>query len=235
MAARALTPSRALHRPRHVDLRAVLGLFILLVATVGAVVAWSGATNSRAVLSATRDLPAGATLTSADLSVVRLHADAAVDAVALSASGEDQLIGRSLAGPAYAHQVLVRAQISPSPALAPGQVAFSIPVSADSAVGGRLQAGETVRVYVTTAKGTPAAKTAVVVEQATVLDVGYDPQLSAVGTTGSAQDSTGSVTPSAVRSLTLRVTPQQAQALAFARWNGALDVALLPPAASATS
>jgi Flp pilus assembly protein CpaB len=38
-----------------------------------------------------------------------------------------------------------------------------------------------------------------------------------------------------VRSLTLRITPQQAQALAFARWNGALDVALLPPAASATS
>ena len=235
MAARALTPSRALHRPRHVDLRAVLGLFILLVATVGAVVAWSGATNSRAVLSSTRDLPAGTTLTSADLSVVRLHADAAVDAVALPAGSEDQLIGRTLAGPAYANQVLVRAQISSSPALAPGQVALSIPVSADSAVGGRLQAGDNVRVFVTTAKGTPAAKTTVVVEQATVLDVGYDPQVSTVGAAGSASDGAGSTPPSAVRSLTLRVTLQQAQALAFARWNGALDVALLPPASSATS
>jgi Flp pilus assembly protein CpaB len=235
MAARTLTPSRALHRPHHIDLRAVLGLFILLVATVGAVAAWSGATSSRAVLSVTRDLPAGATLTSADLSVVRLHADAAVDAVALPASTEDQLIGRALAGPAYAHQVLVRAQISSSQALPPGQVAFSIPVSADSAVGGRLQAGDALRVYVTTAKGTPAAKTAVVVEQATVLNVGYDPQLSTVGAAGSASDSAGSAPPSAVRSLTLRVTPQQAQALAFARWNGSLDVALLPPNPSAPS
>lgn len=232
--ARTLTPSRALHRPRHIDLRALLGLFVLLVATVGAVVAWSGATNSLAVLSATRDLPAGGTLTSADLSVVRLRADAAVSAVTLPASSEDQLIGRALASPVYAHQVLVRAQISSGPVLAPGQVAFSIPVSADSAVGGRLQAGENVRVYVTMAKGTTAAKTTVVVERATVLNVGYDPRLSTVGAGGSASDSTSSASPSAVRSLTLRVTPQQAQALAFARWNGALDVALLPPASSAT-
>jgi Flp pilus assembly protein CpaB len=235
MATGTLTPSRALHRPRHLDLRAVLGLFILLVATLGAVVAWSGASSSRAVLSAARDLPAGATLTSADLSVVRLHADATVDAVALPASSEDQVIGKALAGPVYAHQVLVRAQLSSGPALAPGQVAFSIPVSADSAVGGRLQAGEIVRVYATMAKGTPSAKTAVVVEQATVLDVGYDPQLNTVNAAGSSSDSASSAPPSSVRSLTLRVTPQQAQALAFARWNGSLDVALLPPTPSAST
>lgn len=234
MATATLTPDRALRRPRRVDMRAALGLFILLVATIGATIAWSGATDSRAVLVATRDLPAGATLSPADLAVVRLRADATVDAAALPASSEDQLVGKALAGPAYAHQVLVRAQLSARPALGPGQVAFSVPVTADSAVGGRLQTGDAVRVYVTTAKGTPAAKTSVVVEQATVLEVGYDPQLAAVGASSSDQNATSPDVQSGVRWLTLRVTPQQAQALALARWNGALDVALLPPVTMAT-
>ncbi len=229
MATLTLTPSRVLHRPRRLDLRVVVGIFILLVATVGAVVAWNGATDSRPVLIATRDLASGATLTAADLAVTYLRADQTVYGVALPAGAEDQLIGKALAGPVYAHQILVRAQLSSRPSLGAGQVAFSIPVTADSAAGGRLQPGDSVRIYATTAKDTPSARTSVVVDRATVLNVGYDPQLGTAGPTESTQDSSGSAAPAAVRSLTLVVTEQEAQQLAFARWNGELDVALLPP------
>src|SRR5712692_1155189 len=71
MATAVLTPTRALRQARRLDLRAVFGLFLLLVATGGSIAFWSASSDTRAVLVATRDLPAGATLKLMDLAIAR--------------------------------------------------------------------------------------------------------------------------------------------------------------------
>jgi len=230
MATTTFTPTRALRRPRHIDLRAVLGIFILLLATVGAIVAWSGGSDSRAVLVVTHDLPPGTTLSASDLGIVHLRADASVSADMFPATDEDQLIGKAVAEPVHGHQVLLRVQLSPRPPLAPGQVAMSFPVTAESAVGGRLHPGDRIRIYATTAKGTPTSKTVVLVEQTTVLDVGYDQRTTIASSAGATDGSVRPGAPGTLRSLTVSLTPRQAEDLAAARWNGDLDVSLLAPA-----
>src|SRR3954453_3601807 len=78
MAATILSPARALRQPRRVDLRAVFGLFLLLVATGGSIVFWSASSDTRTVLVATRDLPPGSVLSATDLAVARVRVDDAI-------------------------------------------------------------------------------------------------------------------------------------------------------------
>ena len=83
MAVATLSPARALRRPRRADPRAIVGVFLTLAALAGSVAFWVSATDARPVLIAARDLPAGATLTAADLGIAYIRADDAVYRAAL--------------------------------------------------------------------------------------------------------------------------------------------------------
>ena len=229
MAALALSPARAIGSPRHLDLRLVLGVFLGLVAMAGSLSFWVASSESRAVLVAIRDLPAGATIDSGDLAVAHVRVDDSIYQAALPAASLDDVVGKQLAKPAVARQVLARAQLSTRPALEPGQLAITVPIRPDTAVGGRIQAGDTVRVLATINKGKPESRTSVVLSRALVYEIGYGERLAVVSASGSDGDrrAQGFAT-----WLTLIVSPDQAMALSEARWNGELDVALLPPAAS---
>ena len=78
MATATLTPKRALRRPWRLDPRAVFGLFLMLVSVGGSVAFWTASTDTRAVLVATRDVPAGATLVASDLVVASVRVDDAI-------------------------------------------------------------------------------------------------------------------------------------------------------------
>lgn len=227
MARTAPSPTRALRQPRRLDWRAIFGVFLLLLATGGSVAFWSASSDTRAVLVAVRDLPAGATLSEADLTVARVRVDDAIYQAAVPAGELSRLVGRQLAEPVHAEQLLVRAQVSIRPSLGPGQMALTIAISPETAVGGRLQAGDAVEVLLTTSKGKPEARTTVVLPRATVYEVGHAPQLTVINA-----DSAGrGAAQGAVSWLTLVVTPEQAVELAQAKGAGDLDVALLPPEA----
>lgn len=223
MAVGALTPARAIRAPRRLDGRAVLGLFILLIATGGMLAAWGASNQSVAVLVAAHDLPAGAVLQPSDLTVARLHADGDVQRAALPASNQDRLIGKALADPVHAGEVLVQGQLATGPVLGSDQVAYAMPLGQDSVVAG-IHPGDQVRVYVTLDKGKPDSKTVVVVDRATVRAVQQNAQLGLGSDSGSAQQA---ATP--LRALTLIISNTDAERLAQAHWNGDLDVALLPP------
>src|ERR687885_2971521 len=75
MAVATLTPARALRRPRRADPRALVGVVLTLTALAGSVAFWVSASDARPVIIATRDLPAGATLRSSDLSVAYVRMD----------------------------------------------------------------------------------------------------------------------------------------------------------------
>jgi Flp pilus assembly protein CpaB len=229
MTAAALTPARALRQPRRIDARAILGVLLMILTTGGAVVFWTASSDTRSVLVATRDLPAGATLGPQDLATARVRVDDAIYQATVPALDEGSLVGRQLGEPVHANQLLARAQVSARPRLGPDQVALTIATSPDTAVGGTLRSGDQVEVLLTTNKGKPDERTTVVLPRVTVYDVGFAPGVAAVGTAPADR----AAVPSQVRWLTLVVDGKdQVMALAGAKWAGELDVALLPPAQS---
>lgn len=232
MAVATLTPARALRRPRRADPRALIGAFLTLAALAGSIAFWVGASDARPILIATRDLPAGATLLSADLTVAYVRMDDAVYRAALPADALDSLVGRQLGEPVHAQQVLARAQVADQLGLAADQVAMTIPVRPETAVDGRLRPGDTVQVLVTVVDKTRnEAHTRPVLDRAQLFEVGRDQSLagsSATSPVSSAADGAG-VARGAITSVTLAVTADEARQLAEARRTGELDVLLLPP------
>lgn len=221
-----LTPSRALRRPRRIDMRAVLGVFVMLVAFAGSLAFWTLSSDARAVVVATRDLPATSVLSASDLAVSQVRVDDAIYQTAIPASELSSLVGKPLAEPVHAQQMLVRAQVAPRPPLGADRLALTIAVSPETAVGGRLRPGDWVQVLATLNKGKPDTRTTVVLPRVSVYDVGYDPRTTAFST----DVTNNGVAQGTAKWVTLIVTPDQARQLAEAKWSGDLDVALLPPA-----
>jgi Flp pilus assembly protein CpaB len=226
MAVATLTPAQALRRPRRTDPRALVGIFLTLAALAGSVAFWVGASDARPVLVATRDVPAGTTLRSTDLSVAYIRMDEPLYRAALPADVLDSLVGRQIGEPIHAHQVLASAQVADRTGLAPDQVAITIPARPDSAVGGRLRPGDTVQVLVTvTDKSRNEARTRLVLDRARIFEVGREQAFGSSSLSAEA-DTRGR---GSIASVTLAVTADQARQLAEARRTGELDVLLLPP------
>jgi Flp pilus assembly protein CpaB len=215
--------------PRRMDVRAIAGVLILLLATGGSITFWASLADTQRILVATRDLPSGATLGMGDLAIAQVRLDEAVYRASVPAEELPGLVGKQLAEPVHAQQLLARAQISSRPPLGPNQLALTIPVKPESAAGGRIRPGDVVTVLWTTSKGRPDSLTTVVLPRVTVYDVGRDDRLTVVNG-GASTDSAGRSAPQGpIASVTLIVTKEQALDLAEAKWNGDLDVALLPP------
>src|SRR6516165_5490951 len=96
MATTVLSPGRVLRRPHHLDRRAVLGIFLLLVAVGGSLTFWSASSSTTAVLVATHNLPAGATLSTDDVAIARVRVDDATYQAAVPASELGSVVGRQL-------------------------------------------------------------------------------------------------------------------------------------------
>ena len=225
MAVASLSTAGALRRPRRADPRALVGIFLTLAALGGSVAFWVSATDSRAVLIAAHDLPAGSTLRRSDFTITNIRVDDAVFAAAVPADQLDSLVGHRLGEPIHVDQLLARAQLADQSGLAPDQVAITIPARPDSAVDGRLRAGDWVQVLVTLPdKSRGEAHAHQVLERAQVFEVGRDSSLSSSSASDARDSSRGPIS-----SVTLAVTPDQARQLAEARRAGELDILLLPP------
>src|SRR5215207_1632145 len=112
MAVVTLSSARVLRRPRRTDPRALVGILLTLAALAGSLAFWVSASDARPVVVAARDLPAGATLRRADLDVVYVRLDDQLYHAALPGDALDSLIGRRLAEPAHAQQLLAPAQVA---------------------------------------------------------------------------------------------------------------------------
>jgi len=193
----------------------------MLVATGGSIAVWTTEQDTREVLVMARDLPAGATVTDADVNVTRARLDDPVYAAAFTRAMKGQVVGKQLAEPAHANQLLVRSQISTRPRLEEGQMVFAIPVRSDAAAGGRLRANDNIAVIATGSRSDGSSR--VVLPRVTIYDVGRDS-----GSSSSSSSNSGSAPSGTIQWITLIVTQDQAVQLAQARWSSDLDVALLP-------
>ena len=204
----------------------MLGVVLMLFTIAGSMVVWSALSDTRAVLVATHDVPAGAVLSSNDVSITHLRLDDSIFQAAVPADSIATLVGKQLAEPVHAHQILVQSQLNPRAPLAPGQVAMTIPMTAENAGGGEIRAGDSVVVFATVSKGKPDTKTTVVLPRVVVYSVGYDQQSTVINSGGS---SAGAIPAGVMKSATLVVSQDQAAALSLAKWNSDLDLVLLPP------
>lgn len=214
-------PSRAIRRPRRLDMRALLGLFIMLATLGGSIVVWSTETAGIDVLVAANDLPAGATLTAANLLAVTVRVDPQEDDGLVPATELRTLVGRTLREPLARHAFLSPAAVAVQPALGPDEMELTIPVTAQTALDGRLRPGDTVAVLSTENKGTPQSQTTVLIDRARVREIGYDQSTPSI----SSSSTEANLPAEAIRSVTLLLTRSQAIEVARARWNGELDVA----------
>ena len=229
MAVATLNASRALRRPRRADPRALVGVFLTLAALGGSVAFWVGSSDTRAVLIATRDLPAGATLRRADLGIAYVKMDEALYAASVPDDMLEALVGRQLGEPLHAEQVLARAQVANRLGLGADQVAITIPARPENAVDGRLRPGDTVQVLVTVVdKARNQAHTRQVLQRAQVFEVGRD---QSIGSSSATVETSDGQPRGAITSVTLAVSADAARELAEARRTGELDVLLLPPTA----
>ena len=144
MAVAHVSPTHALREPRRIDWRAALGILVTLSATGGSLLFWSTTSDTRSVLVATRDLPPGAVLSISDVAAARVRMEDALYRAAIPLADQGQVVGKQLAEPVHAQQVLVRPQFAAMSLLTVEQGAMTIPVTAETAAGGRLQPGDPV-------------------------------------------------------------------------------------------
>jgi Flp pilus assembly protein CpaB len=217
--------------PRRWNIGALLSALLVVLCGLGALTTINRNAATEGVLVFARDVPPGAVLTAEDLRVEQQRLGAASYAVVVPDTEINRAIGKRLTEPGHAAAPLLRAQLVDGGGLAAGQVAMAIPVKPESAVGGRLREGDRVRVFGTTGKGQPESKTTVLLPQATVYAVGREQRAGTVGGfaggTGQADANLGAIT-----WIVLLVSDEEAETISNARWNGELDVVLLPPAAS---
>ncbi len=225
-ARRNLTPAEALRVPGHLNRRLLLGTFISLLATTITLSTWTSLSSTRPVLVATRDLPVGAKIGASDLTTAQVNVPDAVYAASVPASEQPALIGKQVTEPVHAGQIVQSSQASEGARLGQDQMAMTIAVGPEVAAGGTLQPGDHVQVLVTRNKGEPNSTTEVVLPSPTVYTIGYDPTSYGLA---AGNEAASSGEPGTLSTLTLILSSQDALKLANAKWNGDLDVVLLPP------
>jgi hypothetical protein len=179
------------------------------------------------VLRLTRDLPAGAVLSAADLQPAAEAIPDDVAATLVPASQQPQLLGRRVGAPLTAGEYLTRGQLGhTNRGISTDQRLVVIPVEADTVAGLNLMRGDQVELTATNKQQAGGARTDVVVPAATIYEVG-------------ALDSAGSVLGSAQRAagsggrqtwISLLVAEDQVPAVNQARSTGDLQLALVPEA-----
>lgn len=209
MAEVALPRARARHR---VDLRVVVGAFLMLLSVLGATSLINRANSRVEVLVVARAVAPGEVIEEADLAVAEVGLDPRMEGV-LRASEETAVVGWVAAEPLAPGELITRSSLA-QPALPDGFVAMAVPAKPEQAVGGRLGPGDHVAVIATFDAGTEETRTLTLLEDVVVYAVERTRSFS-----GEQEGDLAIVT--------LLVPPEAAERLAAALANAELDLVLL--------
>lgn len=228
--ASAFPYAQTMRRPFRLNRRRLLSVGLMVAALLGGLAYMNGVGQQPTypVLMAAHELPRGAMVTSSDFQPQRVALPDSMASAAVPASAVSRVVGQRLAEPVHAGVPLLEAQVAGPTELVPGFQRVAFPVGPEHAAGGRLDVGDTVRVYVTGNRGKPDARTVVGLDHASVSAVGYqDIGLASSGTVGAdtAQRLRGKLA-------WIEVLVDDAQAGEFLQVlaAGDPDVAVLPPA-----
>lgn len=222
---------------RRILLTAFAALVVAALFAIALLQGSGGATAPpTAVLVAKETIAAGTVIRPEQLGTLQVAADeATMGATFLPTAEQAQVVGRVAGVTIPAGSALAPAHLAVpgTQALGPGQQALTIAVDEATAVGGKIAPGDTVRVYVTQSEGEQRGQTRVVLPRVRVYAVSRERGttvsggvIGGGGTTGGG--GAGAAPTGPLTAITLALGDGEAQALAGAKWDGHLDVALLP-------
>ncbi len=194
-------------RPTWLNRRTILGVVLVGISLIGGQSILENAKAAAPVWVVTRDLPGGATLDSHSLRVEHVGLPASLVSTYLPASVDPA--GQILTRPLAAGE-LVPANWIARDSGSSGTRALTVPVDPERAVGGALRPGDLIDMYATFDAGDSRARTVTLVRAVEVVDL-----VSAAGLV---------MGDKAVVGITISVTPEEAQRVAFASRSGALDI-----------
>lgn len=210
--------ARRVGRPAWVNLRTVLGLLLFGVALLAGNRLLAVEAESQEIWVATRDLAEGTVLAPGDVEPAAVDLPARV--APAYAPATVPVLGDVLTRPLRAGELVSAGWLASSNDSGSAR-SITIPVEAAHAVGGALQPGDRVDVFVTFDPENVRARTLLVARAVEVQSV--------VKTSGVAFGETALV------GLTLSVSPEQASRLAFAIRAGLIDIARVDGSATAAS
>ena len=193
---------------RQTWVRVVLGLGIVAVGVFGVMSRFQQATDTEQVLAVRRPVAVGQVITASD---VEPKAISAVDNLpAVGWSEREQVVGKVAGAPLYPGQIVHPKATTTAPALAAGEVAMTLALTEEQAVGGILAPGDVVAVLTTPAAGAAPAPAGALLSGVGVL--GVRPRPAAGGADGVL--------------VTLRLRAPDAATLQAAYRSGKIDLAL---------
>jgi Flp pilus assembly protein CpaB len=210
------------------NLRLGVGLLIVCAAMLGLVAVYRGAQpHTVEVLRVARELQAGQPLQAEDLQVVAEALPDDVSSRLVPASERATLVGRKIAQPLHAGDLVTRPQVETTArVLAAGERLYALSVPAETVAGLRLQTGDQVEIVVTTNRSQPQqADTHVVLPRVAIFSVGLQEASPAFGVSSN----NDRVSAGGGRSTTVVLRTDEAgyRALANARQTGDLDLAVV--------
>ena len=218
----------AMRRPFRLNRRRILSVGLMLAALIGGLTYVNGVGQppTYPVLVAARDLARGSVISGADFVPERVALPDSMAALTIPAAAAPGVIGQRLAERVHAGVPLLQAQIAGQTEVVPGFQRLAFPVGSEHAAGGRLNVGDSIRVYVTVDRGKPGARTAVALDQAVISGVGY--QDTALASTAGSSDTAAQRVPGKLAWVELLVDDGHAADFVQMLASGDPDVAVLP-------
>jgi Flp pilus assembly protein CpaB len=207
-----------------IDGRMLLGVALVAVSIIGGLLLWGSASNTTAVVVASKDLPQGHVIAAGDLSTTQLRPQGGLSLLVIPQAEVSSLVGRTLDTRVVAGEPVIRPDLSTGPVIGPGEVAITIPVNANGVYPG-LRPGDAVTVLGTPGGSQAAGPTVTVLDRALVYDVSANRAATTIGSGGQAT--------SGLSNVTLVVPSGSAEQVAHASVSWTVTLALLAPDATA--
>lgn len=203
-----------------IDVRYVVALLIVPVVLVAAARLIESYDHRAPVVVAARTLPPGHTITREDLTITTARLDGALGSLAMPETALHSLVGQTTAQTVHAGALVIEPDLGSGPLLAPGEIAVTVAVDADS-VFARLRRGDQVGVLATLEPGRPDSETSVLLERTTVFEVSADTRRVALGARPGEDDVR-------LANVTVVVPQGEAERVVHALVNGRLTLVLVP-------
>jgi Flp pilus assembly protein CpaB len=161
--------------PLRLNRRRMVSVALILAALIGglAYVNGVGQPPTYPVLMAAHDLARGSVIGGGDFVPERVALPDSMAALTVPATSAADVLGQRLAEPVHAGVPLLQAVLATQTELVPGFQRIAFPIASEHAAGGRLNVGDSVRVYVTADRGKSNAHTTVALDHARISAVGY--------------------------------------------------------------
>lgn len=155
---------------KRAGMRLLVGVVISVAAVLGIVAAFTKTTKTQLVIGVRSPVALGQVITAGDLTAKPIGGADGVDSLPASELG--RMIGKVTRSPLYAGEILPPEAVASGPSLPAGQVAMTLALAPEQAVGGMLHPGDHVTVLSTpTGIAASASSSTVALPAVTVLSV----------------------------------------------------------------